>query len=303
MADHTQGLSDEAGGKIANWVWNRRDEIANALVSLYSWFRGIKRPDGPSPSDPADDQPGILIIGPGGVGKSTLGHFLSGQFDLLVHPPGEYDESLDTEGFVLEPEGDDGTGVRLVIPPGQEHKRAATWNDLYADIAGGKFRGVIVLNAYGYHSLGKISYKQHKLHTRGKNVFLEAFLGDRRVEELRVLRQLAPHLAANRQKMWLLTLVTKQDLWWDQRGVVEAHYRDGEWAAEVGKIAAQHGAVQFRHEFCFASLVIANFSTGAGELLRTNTAGYDHGGYVVHLRKLIEVFDSLRRWEGSRGQG
>src|SRR6185437_540616 len=161
------------------------------------------------------------------------------------------------------------------------------------------FRGIILLAAYGYHTLGRTSYKDNPLYAGNKDEFVKAFLAERRAEELAVLRQLAPHMKLNRNRLWFLTLVAKQDLWWPKRGEVEKHYRDGEYGAEIWQILPQQDQQRFRHEFVFASLVIRNFVTGRGEKLRPNAEGYDHALQVESLRRLIETIDALRTWEAS----
>jgi hypothetical protein len=271
--------------QILSWIWERKDEIQRKLTELYSWFRG----SGAS----TDPKPGILILGPGGSGKTTLGKLLAGEYDLLFDQLGRYDESLSIERYSLT----DDPGVEIVVPPGQQHRREATWTDLHADIAAGKFRGIVLLTAYGYHTLGQTSYKDHRLYRGDKEEFLKAFLEDRRADELAILRQLKPHVRSSRGKMWLLTLVAKQDLWWPKRTEVEKHYREGEYGAEIQSILNQQDQRQFRHEFLFASLVISNFATGIGERLKANTEGYDHSMYIESLRRLFETVDALKNWE------
>lgn len=97
--------------------------------------------------------------------------------------------------------------------------------------------------------------------------------------------------------MWFLTLVTKQDLWWNSRAEVEEYYRDGEYGKILQTIEARQGIQQFRHERVLASLVIRNFKTGTDELLQPNVAGYDHVEHAASLRTLFETFDSLRIWD------
>ena len=70
------------------------------------------------------DARSVLIIGPGGVGKTTLGRFLSGQQG--DGESGSYVESICTEEFQL----DDNAAVQVVIPPGQTHRRMSTWDQL-----------------------------------------------------------------------------------------------------------------------------------------------------------------------------
>jgi hypothetical protein len=287
-------MESETGWQIAKWAWEQRDEIAETLSRIYKWFRGSKQPG-------QESRPGILILGAGGVGKTTLGGFLSGQFDLFSRPPGEYLESLETETFEIMGGSPSEIVAEAVVPPGQEHKRAATWTELFNDLAAGKFRGVILMSAYGYHSLGNISYKKHRLFQRGKNKFLEAFLADRRNEELAVLNQLAPYMLTSRRELWFLSLIAKQDLWWKKQADVKRHYEEGPYGVEVQKLLGQRGQRDFRHEFAYTSLVIGNYVTGMKESLQPNTAGFDHHQYVHSLRRLFEMIESLRKWEISNG--
>jgi hypothetical protein len=277
---------DEAGAgwQVFTWVWDRKDEIGKKLADVYAWFKG---------GDTRKPKPGILILGSGGAGKTTLGKLLAGEFDFLVDEPGAYNESIGIESYTLK----DAPNVEIVVPPGQQHRRDATWSDLHADLAAGKFRGVMLLNSYGYQTLGQISYKDHALYKGNKDEFMKAYLEDRRADELSIFRQLVPHIKASRQRLWLLTLVTKQDLWWPKRSEVEQHYRQGEYGAAVATLLSGQDQRRLTHEMLFASLVICNFATGRDERLKSNAGGYDHRLQVESLRRLFEVVDALKNWE------
>jgi len=116
---------------------------------------------------------------------------LSGEYGSLLEIPGAYEESIGLERYTLE---DDPT-VELVVPPGQRHRRDATWVELERTISDGGYRGVILASSYGYHSLGEISYKHHRLYRGNDAAFLSEFLGVCRTDEIGVLRRLAPHMA------------------------------------------------------------------------------------------------------------
>jgi hypothetical protein len=273
-----------AAGQVFAWVWENGPDIRKRLADVWEWFGGKGR----------KDKRGILIIGPGGCGKTTLGLMLSGKYDWLTDSPWGYAESRDLERYTLK----DDKRVEVVVPPGQKKRRELHWSELQSGIAAGKYRGVILLAAYGYHTLGElVSYKHHPLYAKKRDAFLKAYLEEQRGEELRVLRQLAPYLQLCPRRVWLLTLVAKQDLWWGEHPTVERYYREGEYGEEVRKLSAAKEAGAFHHEAVFASLVINNFDTGRQERLKENIGGYDQKMQVESIRRLIETVAALKDWE------
>src|SRR4051812_33966990 len=114
---------DGFGWRVLNWAWERKDEILRFMTDLRRWFRG----DGKT-----EAAPGILIIGPGGAGKTTLARLLSGEVDWFGDPPASYTASLNVERYsLLGP-----PAAEVVIPPGQPHRRGTHWPDLLAGLAG-----------------------------------------------------------------------------------------------------------------------------------------------------------------------
>ena len=144
----------------------------------------------------------------------------------------------------------------IVDAPGQEIRRAATWTELHGEIASGKYRGIILVSANGYHALPGISFKDHNLYGGSKEKFLKAFLDNRRNEELTILRELTPHVKASAGKIWLFSLIAKQDLWWPERLEVAKQYQEGQYSTEINAIINHLGQRQFRHELAFTSLVL-----------------------------------------------
>jgi len=127
--------------------------------------------------------------------------------------------------------------------------------------------------------------------------FMNAYLESKREEEVNVLKELSPHIESCKTNLWLMTLVGKQDLWHSKRTNVEEFYRTGPYGALIHELVRAKSSKVFKHELVLASLVISNFTSSVGETLAQNQAGYDRTFQVNSLRRLVEILDSLRRWE------
>jgi len=268
-------MYEEAGTKAAEFAWKHRSALQKAAAELFEVARrGRTR---------------VLVFGAGGVGKSSLGKLLAGKLtdeELLKG----YRDSFTTEQFPI-PETLTG---RILVAPGQRHKQGE-WDDLLVLLRAGKVGGVINMVGYGYHSL-RGSYRDHALQTPGMtpDKFREVYLPARRRLEIEQLTTLAPELARAPNKLWFMTLVSKQDLWWDRRAEVAAHYETGQYAEIVAGIQATRQARNFPHEVVAASLTIENLYDGAHETLAPTVAGYDHrmrlanlGRFSMGLRQLV----------------
>ncbi|MFM7475681.1 MAG: ATP-binding cassette domain-containing protein [Microcystis aeruginosa] len=232
----------------------------------------------------------IAIFGAGGTGKSTLGKLLSGEFELsgLLQT---YQESISIEQYKLE----SNKIGSVIVAPGQK-RREDTWDDLLRTLVGGKIKLIIHVVSWGYHSFGEFSYTQHWLYQSGMTLeeFLREYAAVCRNRELDVLRRIEPHLSiADQRKTVVITLVTKQDLWWNNRLEVNKHYVEGAYEQLIQNIRNQRGANNFIHEYRSTSLVMENFLSGDNELLIPTTQGYDQRLKVANFRYFLNAIESL----------
>jgi GTPase SAR1 family protein len=227
----------------------------------------------------------IAVFGPGGTGKTTLGHFFAGTLNAQVDGS-LYRTSLGIENYTLQ--GD--LVCSLLVPPGQERFRL-DWTNLFRLLSAGKAGGVINVASYGYHSFEGLSYRNITLpgvNTSGTIAeFVTSYTENRRQYELDYLRLLAPRLMDADSDIWMITLVTKQDLWWKHAADVQAFYMHGEYNEIIRDITNQRGANNFTHHYLSASLVISNLISGTGELLIPNAEGYDQHVQARHLANLL----------------
>lgn len=242
----------------------------------------------------------VSVFGEGGTGKTYLGELLEkGEInpELFSKP---YEESLFPENKNLGGPINGAYG-KIIVPPGQKRRAETWWHNEYEELSRGKSTGIINVVSWGYHSFGdpdmKLSYKDTKYYKSGMSAltFLKGYTEERRRMELSALKEIVPHLidADKRKKIWMITLVTKQDIWWKNRNLVRNFYVNGTYNNYIEQIGQLRGAQNFQHEYLSAALVMRNFTTEAGEVLATITPGYDQAVQYAHINRLLNTINNF----------
>jgi hypothetical protein len=233
----------------------------------------------------------IVIFGAGGTGKSTLGKLLSGDSDPLSLLS-SYQESIGVEALPLSAN----RFGQVIIAPGQERRQENTWPDLLREVSTGTCQMIIHVVAYGYHSFEEFKYSEHRLFREGmtSDDFIAGYVHVQRERELNVLKELVPHLSIRSSRNTILiTLITKQDLWWNSRQSVKSFYTTGSYEDQIQMLRNRVGAANLRHECLSVSLVMENFLSGSGELLAPVTQGYDERLKLANLRYFLSTIEVL----------
>jgi energy-coupling factor transporter ATP-binding protein EcfA2 len=120
----------------------------------------------------------------------------------------------------------------LVDTPGQiphRSKRIAAIREAMKEKSG--IAGIINVVSYGYLESRAIAKPEIKSNGRVS----ETFLKEQRQVEIEMLDEWIPLLGGVESAGWLITVVSKADLWWRQRDKVLAHYETGPYYEALGE--------------------------------------------------------------------
>ena len=235
----------------------------------------------------------IAIVGAGGTGKSTLARILVSENPLLV------DESYDPNWTLTEEILPGDVPVQLLVAPGQERYIATEWQQIFDRLAGARRLGVVNVVSYGYHSVESESLSM-LAETNQSSLNAERlcdYVEERRGIEIKRLASLREGLKSVKKATWMLTVVTKQDLWWMDRVQVKQHYSggEGEYAGIISGIQNDFAArsISFSHHYVAASLSHQNLNDDSGSIAAPVCAGYDLPTHLSYLANLTGRFSEI----------
>jgi len=237
-----------------------------------------------------DGKVNVVFFGPGGVGKTTLALFLTDN-DNFRKP--EYIESGRDEKIKI--------GKNIIgnywVAPGQTRRIEKYWPQIYRAISAGKTKIIINIVSYGYHSIEQsiTSHKELKdYYKSGMNEerFIKVYLEKRREEEIRIINELKHRIKDTKVEIKMITLVTKQDIWWNEREIVKEYYLKGDYNEAIDEIIRHKGASHFEHSYISTSLLSNNFKIGT-DINKNVTEGYDESIRISNNRNLLNQLEAF----------
>ncbi len=163
----------------------------------------------------------MLVLGPSGVGKTNLLQSLSTLTPEVIHYSRRTSDSTKSNLKI------DDIPFEFIDTPGQVDHSSIRMKAIRESI--GSLDAIINVVCYGYHE-----YARGKEQAFGADGTLNMnYLEDNRAREIRALKEWSEMLGGNAPYR-LITVITKADLWWDNKDDVFRHYENGEYYEELG---------------------------------------------------------------------
>jgi ABC-type cobalamin/Fe3+-siderophores transport system ATPase subunit len=231
----------------------------------------------------------LPIFGVGGVGKTTLSHYLTGEDPFLLANPYAESISIDKVKLLEKAVG------QIIVAPGQSTRIINQWPELYQLILNNKVKLIINVVAFGYHDFAIDNYKDHSAFENGMNKkqFMENYTNYCKSLEVDGLEILINGLSAQTKPIKILTVIVKQDLWYSQSKSVMEFYQNGAYEKQINRLRMQLGSANFQHEIIPIGLTFSNFKSKSGVELAKTTSGYNFPINLVYRKALLDYLEQF----------
>jgi energy-coupling factor transporter ATP-binding protein EcfA2 len=195
---------------------------AGLLKSLSSFFRKKRK---------------ILLLGATGTGKSQF-------FDSIDDALSSRLTHTDRTAFPQK--------RRVIIKgipfifndtPGQIANEA-TRKTAIKDAIRSDYEGIINIVCYGYHEADEADRSLALITENNELTVNQDFLIDRRKVELDLLSEWIPFLD-DKDAKWILTIVTKADLWWPDQNEILNYYKSGKYSKLISNCKIPHSVIPY----------------------------------------------------------
>lgn len=216
----------------------------------------------------------LIVLGASGVGKTNLIVSLNSAAGLIDATW----RMNRTSATVRKNVRIDGQPFQVIDTPGQDLHESDRLRTV-REVAARPLVRIINVVSYGYHE-----YDVDPSRVIGPNSLPHpSFLQDRREEEMKALQQWIPILGDRSITKWVLTAVTKADLWWEERDQVLDYYRNGNYNKAMKSIDPQlyHSVLPYcsvGHKFYNVTPIDGTFDDS--DRVRTN---------LHFLRQLVDL--------------
>ena len=174
----------------------------------------------------------VLVLGSTGVGKTNLLDSLQKAMPTAIDTLARTKHPQERRTRILK------QPFIFVDTPGAIAQQSLRMKAIRQEMGHG-ISGVINVVSYGYH--------EYAVGTKGvfdKNEAVSrSFLERHRHLEIDLLREWTPLLGGGETAKWMMTIVTKADLWWDGHDEVMAHYEKGAYREALGDASQLHPVV------------------------------------------------------------
>lgn len=233
----------------------------------------------------------ILIIGCGGVGKTSLVRLLSGDEMTVEYTPtvNEEESGMNKRWF-----------ISLEDTPAQDVLKGEGWKSISRDVSNGKYSGIIFMGSYGYHSFPSTWSYRRAAKGLSKETgeeypepgqFVRDWVESCRKKEIETIKDITKTCLSveKTNRMWLLVVANKQDIWLPENedGEVERFYKEGNFGEQLEQLKQDANC---RVQYVEGSLGCFNFTDSSGEEIWSVARGFDH-----HKRRkaLLDVVDMI----------